>query len=89
MGTILTEHKRACSATQRRACAPVSADSTHVLLLGALLLFTGLTYCWTIANVPLRGEESRWACGARWMLASGDWIVPRQQGTVFPERPPP
>ncbi len=22
------------------------------------------------------------------MIASGDWIVPRQQGTVFPERPP-
>ena len=26
--------------------------------------------------------------GAREMLATGDWIVPRQQGQVFPERPP-
>src|SRR6185295_15832308 len=25
---------------------------------------------------------------AREMLATGDWIVPRQQGRVFPERPP-
>src|SRR4029079_1847621 len=26
--------------------------------------------------------------GAREMLTSGDWVVPRQQGVVFPERPP-
>ena len=36
----------------------------------------------------LMGEETRWATGAREMLATGDWIVPRQQGRVFPERPP-
>ncbi len=36
----------------------------------------------------LVGEETRWATGAREMLATGDWIVPRQQGRVFPERPP-
>src|SRR5262249_2343726 len=34
------------------------------------------------------GEESRWANVAREMIASGDWIVPRQQGALFPERPP-
>src|SRR5262249_52462826 len=33
-------------------------------------------------------EETRWASGAREMLATGDWVVPRQQGRVFPERPP-
>ncbi len=37
---------------------------------------------------PLVGEETRWATGAREMLATGDWIVPRQQGRVFAERPP-
>jgi 4-amino-4-deoxy-L-arabinose transferase-like glycosyltransferase len=37
---------------------------------------------------PLFGEETRWATAAREMLATGDWIVPRQQGRVFPERPP-
>lgn len=37
---------------------------------------------------PLVGEETRWATGAREMLVTGDWIVPRQQGRVFPERPP-
>ena len=38
--------------------------------------------------MPVCGEESRWASAAREMIATGDWIVPRQQGTVFPERPP-
>ncbi len=37
---------------------------------------------------PLVGEETRWATAAREMLATGDWMVPRQQGQVFPERPP-
>jgi 4-amino-4-deoxy-L-arabinose transferase-like glycosyltransferase len=38
--------------------------------------------------LPLVGEETRWATGAMEMLESGDWVVPRQQGQVFPERPP-
>ncbi len=58
-----------------------------VLLLVALLA-SALSLAWGSGQLPLRGEESRWACGARWMIRSGDWIVPRQQGTVFPERPP-
>jgi 4-amino-4-deoxy-L-arabinose transferase-like glycosyltransferase len=37
---------------------------------------------------PVVGEETRWATGAREMLSTGDWVVPRQQGQVFPERPP-
>ncbi len=56
-----------------------------MLVLGLLVVgiyFTRLTY------TPVCGEESRWATAAREMIASGDWIVPRQQGTIFPERPP-
>jgi 4-amino-4-deoxy-L-arabinose transferase-like glycosyltransferase len=41
-----------------------------------------------LSRQPIVGEETRWATGAREMLATGDWIVPRQQGQVFPERPP-
>jgi 4-amino-4-deoxy-L-arabinose transferase-like glycosyltransferase len=51
-------------------------------LLVAAAYFTRLTF------VPVCGEESRWANVAREMIASGDWIVPRQQGAIFPERPP-
>jgi 4-amino-4-deoxy-L-arabinose transferase-like glycosyltransferase len=45
-------------------------------------------YCSRLATQSLVGEETRWGSGAREMLATGDWIVPRQQGRVFPERPP-
>lgn len=38
--------------------------------------------------LPMVGEEPRWARGAAQMLETGDWIVLRQQGQVFPERPP-
>ncbi len=55
------------------------------MALAALVL---LTYFARLTVAPVCGEESRWASGAREMIASGDWIVPRQQGTVFPERPP-
>ncbi len=54
----------------------------------ASLLIAIIGYGWGVSWVPVRGEETRWALGAEWMLHSGDWIVPRQQGNVFPERPP-
>lgn len=57
-------------------------EVTALVLLVAAVYFTRLT------AVPVCGEESRWAGVAREMIASGDWIVPRQQGTIFPERPP-
>lgn len=41
-----------------------------------------------LSTLPVVGEEGRWARGAVQMLETGDWIVPRQQGQVFPERPP-
>lgn len=53
-----------------------------------LIVVVSLIYGVSLARQPLVGEETRWATGAREMLATGDWIVPRQQGRVFPERPP-
>ena len=53
-----------------------------------ILLSVSLIYGARLNLLPLVGEETRWATGAREMLDSGDWIVPRQQGQVFPERPP-
>jgi len=45
-------------------------------------------YASRMTAMPVIGEESRWARGAVQMIETGDWIVPRQQGQVFPERPP-
>jgi len=56
------------------------------LALLTLLVF-GI-YAGRITTPPLSGEETRWARGGMEMIESGDWIVPRQQGRVFPERPP-
>ncbi len=53
-----------------------------------LVILVSLIYGARLTRQPVAGEESRWATGAREMLATGDWIVPRQQGRVFPERPP-
>ncbi|TWT53242.1 Undecaprenyl phosphate-alpha-4-amino-4-deoxy-L-arabinose arabinosyl transferase [Rubripirellula amarantea] len=36
----------------------------------------------------LRGEEARRGLVAAEMIRTGDWIVPRQQGTIFLSRPP-
>lgn len=53
-----------------------------------LLLFVLGIYAARLTRLPLVGEETRWAGGAIQMIDTGDWIVPRQQGEVFPERPP-
>ena len=53
--------------------------------LGVLVL---AVYFSRLTAVPICGEESRWAAAAREMIATGDWIVPRQQGALFAERPP-
>jgi len=54
----------------------------------ALVALVLVAYFARLTTAPVCGEESRWANGAREMIAGGDWIVPRQQGTIFPERPP-
>lgn len=53
-----------------------------LVLLAVTLYFSRLT------TLTLRGEESRRAQVAREMFQTGDWIIPRQQGELFPSRPP-
>ena len=57
----------------------------ELLLLVALV---AAIYFSRLGAVPFRGEETRWARVAWEMKETGDWIVPRQQGQVFPDRPP-
>ena len=53
-----------------------------------VLLLTGLIYGSRLSETPPSGEEPRRGQVAREMIASGDWIVPRQQGLPFLSRPP-
>ena len=57
------------------------------IVIAVLVAVVSLIYGARLGLTPLVGEETRWGNGAREMLATGDWIVPRQQGQVFPERP--
>ncbi|HEV3341595.1 MAG TPA: glycosyltransferase family 39 protein, partial [Pirellulales bacterium] len=41
-----------------------------------------------LGDLTLRGEETRRARVAMEMLETGDWVVPREQGRLFPDRPP-
>ena len=49
---------------------------------------TAVIYFSRIADLPIRGEETRRAMVAAEILRSGDWIVPREQGAPFLSRPP-
>ncbi|MBI1901605.1 MAG: glycosyltransferase family 39 protein [Planctomycetia bacterium] len=64
--------------------APLWREAEFCLLA---LIVAGI-YFTRVTALPLVGEESRWACGAAEMLRTGDWIVPRQQGEIFADRPP-
>ncbi len=83
------------------ACANVlERDSAHIPTaagdapgrtvweLGLLAAFVAAVYFTRLDAIPFRGEETRWARVAWEMRETGDWIVPRQQGQVFPDRPP-
>ncbi len=61
---------------------------SNAVAAAALVLGVSLLYGARLSLLPLVGEETRWATAAREMLASGDWVVTRQQGKVFAERPP-
>lgn len=59
-----------------------------VLDLVLLSLLVGVAYFARMTELPILGEEGRRARGAINMIETGDWIVLRQQGIVFPDRPP-
>ncbi len=75
--------------------APLSCFAPETRVAGwrqwefaALTVLVLGVYFARLTSLPVCGEESRWANAAREMIATGDWVVPRQQGTIFPERPP-
>lgn len=53
-----------------------------------LIVLTVAVYLPRLAEQTIRGEESRWATVAQQMLSTGDFLIPRQQGEPFPDRPP-
>ncbi len=56
--------------------------------LALVLALVAAIHLSRIVDLPLRGEESRWARIATEMIASRDFVVPRQQGAPFLSRPP-
>ena len=54
-----------------------------LILLGALFLLPGLN------SIPLFDrDEPRFATAARTMLETGDYIVPKFNGNLRPDKPP-
>ncbi|MEI8372488.1 MAG: glycosyltransferase family 39 protein [Planctomycetota bacterium] len=77
------------SQAEKRSMSCASSHSMRwVLQVLGLGIVVAVIYGARISTVPIRGEESRWARVAQEMIDSGDWITPRQQGKVFPNRPP-
>lgn len=64
-----------------------TAGADRIAVLG-LLVVVGVGYFTMLTALPLHGEETRWARVAIEMRETGDWIVPRQQGEPFLDRPP-
>ncbi|HEY4232002.1 MAG TPA: glycosyltransferase family 39 protein [Lacipirellulaceae bacterium] len=66
----------------------LSTKKSDFVVAALIVVIVTTIYGARLGALPIVGEESRWGTAAREMLASGDWIVPRQQGRVFAERPP-
>ena len=77
---MLDPHAESCALDERPWWCHWEVAVLVLIVLGV--------YFTRISAAPVCGEESRWANAAREMITSGDWVVPRQQGTIFPERPP-
>lgn len=53
-----------------------------------IILFVFGIHFSRLTALPICGEESRRALVSMEMKANGDWVVPREQGQGFPDRPP-
>jgi len=53
-----------------------------------LILMVLGVYFTRIETMPFGRDEPRWARVAAEMVETGDWVVPRQQGNPFVDRPP-
>ncbi|MGB5250624.1 MAG: glycosyltransferase family 39 protein [Gammaproteobacteria bacterium] len=58
-------------------------DFVLMLLFGVIVLASGLGL-----RDPWAPDEPRFALAARDMLLSGDWLVPRVGGDLYPDKPP-
>ncbi|MGD9645542.1 MAG: ArnT family glycosyltransferase [Pirellulales bacterium] len=66
----------------------LSPRATTMVDLAIVVLVVVAAHGWRLSDLSIRGEEPRRATVAREMIETGDWIVPRQQGTLFLSRPP-
>jgi len=68
--------------SERGSAWYLEAELWLLIALVVAIYFTRLT------ALPIAGEEGRWGSAAAEMLATGDWLVLRQQGSIFSEKPP-
>ena len=73
------------SVSSATGLSPRAITLIEMAILVAVVL---AAHGWRMAELSIRGEEPRRATVAREMIETGDWIVPRQQGTLFLSRPP-
>ncbi len=76
--------------TLERLLAPTARTGRRAIALDLALLsllVIGI-YFLRLTELPVMGEEGRRARGAVNMIETGDWVVLKQQGLVFPDRPP-
>lgn len=59
--------------------------ATPTRLFGVLALWFMALACWRPLAVP---DEGRYTDVSRWMLRSGDWVIPRLDGLPFLHKPP-
>lgn len=74
----------ACVAHSRRPRLPGWLEPQAAVLVAVVV---GI-YFSRLDDLTLRGEETRRARVAIEMIETGDFVVPREQGRLFPDRPP-
>lgn len=65
-----------------------SFGKIDIINLAVLVAVMGIIFGLRLTDRSSVGEEPRYGTAAREMIDTGDWLVFRQQGQVFAERPP-